>query len=286
MVTFAAPDKDQLHSTHQEAFDDYHLDMSYMTEERIFKRCHKNNVDFSRSIAAFDGNRMVGFTLIGIDQWQGEPAAFDAATGIVPEYRGKGLARSMFDLALPGLRERGVRRFLLEVLQPNHPAISVYEKTGFKIKREFVIYDVQLATADPDLGAGCDLSILPVGVDTILEFEKHADWVPSWENSFNAVDRVRDDLIGLGAFDGSRCVGVLAYYTTLNWVMSLVVDRSYRRRGAASKLLATLFTNQLDQHTKIKLNNVDMSDKGMMEMLDRAGFVRVIEQFEMELLLD
>lgn len=40
---------------------------------------------------------MVGFTLIGINEWQGGLGAFDAATSIADGYRGQGLARAMFD---------------------------------------------------------------------------------------------------------------------------------------------------------------------------------------------
>lgn len=285
MISFASPDRDQLHRTLSEAFADYHLDMSYMTEMRLWKRCAKNAVDFQRSIAAYDDGRMVGFTLIGIDDWQGELAAFDAVTGIIPEYRGRGLARAMFDQAVPGLRALGVKKFLLEVLQPNHAAIRAYEKAGFVATREFACFDVSLEGLDKNLGEGCDLRVMPVAVDTVLGFRSKVDWVPSWENSFNAIDRVRDDLIALGAFDGSKCVGIVAYYTVLNWIMMIVVEPGYRRKGAASKLLGSLLANLSDQQSAIKINNVESSDTQMIAALERAGFRRVVDQFEMELVL-
>ncbi len=95
--------RQQIHRTFQEAFSDYAVDMSSLTEERLRVRCVKNGVDWDASVGAFDGDRMVGFTLIGIDDWQGSLGAFDAATGIVPDYRGQRLAAAMFEHALPGL---------------------------------------------------------------------------------------------------------------------------------------------------------------------------------------
>ena len=59
--------RQQLHQTFQEAFSDYAMDMSFVTEERLRIRYVKNGVDWDASVGAFDGDRMVGFTLIGIE---------------------------------------------------------------------------------------------------------------------------------------------------------------------------------------------------------------------------
>ena len=59
-----------IHRTFLEAFSDYQVDMSYITEEVMFKRAVKNAAAFKSSVGVFDDDRMVGFTLIGIDNWQ------------------------------------------------------------------------------------------------------------------------------------------------------------------------------------------------------------------------
>ena len=88
------------------------------------------------SVGAYDGDKMVGLTFVGLDDWLGEKAAFDAATGIIPGYRGQGVAKAMFEFILPRLKERGVSRFLLEVLQSNKattrtkPCGRFFEKVG------------------------------------------------------------------------------------------------------------------------------------------------------------
>ena len=71
-----------VHRTFLEAFSDYQMDMSYMTEEVMFKRAVKNALDFESSVGVFDDDRMVAFTLIGVDNWQNTLFAFDIGTGI------------------------------------------------------------------------------------------------------------------------------------------------------------------------------------------------------------
>ena len=78
-----------IHKTFLEAFSDYQLDMSYMSEEAMLRRVEKNAVDFDLSVGVFDGGRMVGFTLIGIDNWRNTLSAFDIGTGQLVAQFGK-----------------------------------------------------------------------------------------------------------------------------------------------------------------------------------------------------
>lgn len=240
--------EEQLCRTFCEAFSDYLVDASYMTEERIRARALKNNVDFDLSVGAFEGDSMVGFTLIGIDEWKGELAAFDAATGIVPGARGQGLVRRMFEYAAPALRTRGVGLFLLEVLKNNDRAIRAYTKAGFEIMREFACFELELAgVAHPELTGACPVgghgeSLLFEKIDkgTVATFSAYVDWQPSWENSFNAIRRIPGDLLMLGAFMRGECVGTVVYSPLFNWIMTLVVKPRFRRRGVGSGLVRCL----------------------------------------------
>jgi ribosomal protein S18 acetylase RimI-like enzyme len=140
MITLRAVDQRVAHATFLEAFADYAMGAPRTTEEQFFLRMQKNAVDYALSVGVYDSGRMVGFTLIGIDSWGGTLTAYDAGTGIVPEFRGQRLARRMFDHALPALHDRGVERFSLEVLQQNEPAIKAYRKAGFETTRELHSY--------------------------------------------------------------------------------------------------------------------------------------------------
>lgn len=273
-----------VHATMVEAFADYYVDMSYMTRERSWLRNVKSGVRYDCSVGALDGGRMVGFTFVGLDNWLGEPAAFDAGTGIVKDYRGQGIAPGMFEFVLPGLKACGVSRFLLEVLQPNAAAIRAYQKTGFEITREFACYDLPPDAFAADALPGGDVEVREIDKLTVQSFNAKADWQPSWENSFTGMDRIPDEVVRLGAFAGGRCVGILVYYPLLQWIMCLLVDKNARRQGVASTLLKTLMANlQLPPGTdKVKINNIDHADVALRALLEKAGAQWAIDQYEME----
>ena len=275
-------DFDQAHETLRLAFSDYHLDMSYMTSERTWLRNIKSGVRYDCSVGAYDGDKMVGFTFVGLDDWQGQQAAFDAGTGIIPGYRGQGIAKAMFEHILPKLRRRGITIFLLEVLKPNQAAIKAYTKSGFKPTREFACYDLAPDSFDPSRLTSSPFEVRAIDKVIVQLFKSEIDWQPSWENSFSGMDRIPDELIRLGAFDADRCVGILVFYPLLSWIMSLVVKKEFRRKGTASILMNALMSD-LPQHVqKVSINNIDRSDKGMMAFFEKAGCLWVIDQFEME----
>lgn len=270
--------------TFDEAFADYYLKSNTSCERWLYNRCVKNGVAFDCSVGAFDGDRLVGITLVGLDVWQGVPAAFDAGTGIIPEFRGGGLARQMFALAVPRLKERGVRQFLLEVLQVNKPAIKAYRKSGFEITRELDCYELPLSEWKPPLDAQIR-EIRPIDREQIATFRSHCDWHPSWENSFTSINRIPDKIVAFGAFDGSDCVGEIVYYPLLNWIVSLVVSKNHRREGIATALLSH-FLAQLDPAIgTVRLTNVDHSDEVMATFFTSRGFRVFTTQYEMALAL-
>ncbi|MCP4046878.1 MAG: GNAT family N-acetyltransferase [Gammaproteobacteria bacterium] len=272
----------EAHATMVEAFSDYQLDMSYMTSERSWLRNLKSGVHYDCSVGAYDGEKMVGFTFVGLDDWQGEKAAFDAGTGIIPGYRGQGMAKAMFEFILPRLRERGVSTFLLEVLKPNKAAIRAYTKTGFKPTREFACYDLLKSSYVVENSVVSVFEVRDIENSGVQEFETMVDWQPSWEHSFTGMDRIADNLISLGAFSGGQCVGILVYYPLLQWVMCLVVLPDFRRRGVASSLLKALMEDLPEAVDTVKINNIDRSDKAMLAFFEKAGATLVIDQFEME----
>jgi GNAT superfamily N-acetyltransferase len=272
----------QAHATMVEAFSDYYLDMSYMTSERSRLRNLKSGVRYDCSVGAYDGEKMVGLTFVGLDDWQGEKAAFDAGTGIIPGYRGKGIAKGMFEFILPRLKERGVSIFLLEVLQPNKAAIRAYTKTGFKPTREFACYDLKPGSFVSNNPASGALDVQVLDKPSVQAFKTAVDWQPSWEHSFAGMDRIPDTLIRLGAFSGDQCVGVLVFYPLLQWIMSLVVIKPFRRQGVASSLLKTFMADLPVGVDTVKINNIDKSDKASLAFFENAGAEWVIDQFEME----
>ena len=265
-----------------EAFADYHLQMGKNAELRLHSRCRKNAVDWECSVGAFADDRLVGFSLTGIDVWGADLAAFDAATGIIPEFRGQGLARAMLEHARPRLRKRNVRRFLLEVLQVNEPAIKAYRKAGFEITREFDCFELEIGRFRAPATAGPDrVEIRPARREDVLGLASQIDWPPSWENSLASIQRIPESVLAFGAHSDDFLVGTIVYYPLLNWIVNLVVHREFRRKGIGSRLLGHLLAHLPAGVGKIKLCNVQKDDQAMIAFLRKAGFESYVQQFEM-----
>lgn len=271
-----------VYRTFARAFSDYALDMSYMTEERMLNRAVKNGIDFESSVSAHSGEGMVAFTLIGLDQWKGAAAAFDIGTGVIEKYRGMGVARKMFDFATPRLKEKGVERFVLEVLQENEPAIKAYERSGFEIVREFDCFRLELDGIVVPRAARGDIEIRPVDRDRLSDFVGSLDWPPSWENSFASIRRIPDPATLYEASCEGRPAGLLVYYPGLSWLMTVVVERSHRRQGIGSYLVWHLVESVRDRESDIRIVNVQRDDSGMQDFLTGLGFRRYVSQYEME----
>jgi len=280
MPALRTVDKAQIHRAFLEAFADYAMDASGTTEEGLLLRMRKNAVDYDLSPGLYDGDRLVGFTLIGIDTWGGRLSAYDAGTGIVPAFREQGWAKKMFEHALPPLRERGVERFVLEVLQQNEPAIKAYRKSGFEVARALKCY-VGQASELRTLAAPPNIEIRPIARADLARIERSADWIPSFENRFSAVDAIPDSVQLAGALVDGVCVGATAHAPPLNWLLTVVVDRAHRRRGVGTALVARLAGTLPASVTRLPALNVDGTDAGTQAFFESLGFSRLVDQYEM-----
>jgi ribosomal protein S18 acetylase RimI-like enzyme len=280
MPALRTVDKAQIHRAFLEAFADYAMDASGTTEEGLFLRMRKNAVDYDLSPGLYDGDRLVGFTLIGIDAWGGRLSAYDAGTGIVPAFREQGWTKRMFEHALPPLRERGVERFVLEVLQQNEPAIKAYGKSGFEIARALRCYVGQVSELRT-LAAPPDIEIRPIARADLAGLEQSADWIPSFENRFSAVDAIPDSVQLSGALVDGVCVGATAHAPSLNWLLTVVVDRAHRRRGVGTALVARLAGTLPASVPRLPALNVDGTDAGTQAFFESLGFSRLVDQYEM-----
>lgn len=277
-------DKPAIYNTFIQAFSDYPIDMSYMTETVLFNRAEKNGVRYDLSAGVFDKDRMVGFTLVGCGDWEGDKAAFDSGTGIIPSFRHRGLAGQMLDHIQASLKEHSIKRFVLEVLKANEAAIRAYQKSGFQISREFEGLKIDRSLYVPGKTTN-NFDIVCSDTHILLEFEDELDWNPSWEENFTAIRNIPDEIQIYTAIQQGQPVGLLIYYPLLKWVMTLVIKKKHRRKGIASSLLNHLFKKLPDDRTEmeIKVVNILSKDQAMLQLFKRCGFVNYADQYEMVL---
>jgi ribosomal protein S18 acetylase RimI-like enzyme len=126
-----------IYKAFNQAFADYEIQI---TEEQFNVMIKRRGFNPELSFAAFIGNEIVSFTLNGTGIFNGILTAYDTGTGTIKEYSGKGLATKVFEYSIPYLRDANIKQYLLEVLQHNTRAVSVYKNLGFEVTREFYYF--------------------------------------------------------------------------------------------------------------------------------------------------
>lgn len=265
---------DALFEAFAQAFADYEVQND---REQLRRMLRRRGFDPALSFGAFDGGRIVAFTFNGIGEYGGIPTAYDTGTGTLKDYRGQGLATQIFEHSIPRLRDAGIRQYLLEVLQHNTAAVSVYRNLGFAVTREFNYFTQENGAVDTG-GAG-DFDIRRVDIGELGSVADFWDFTPSWQNSFASVARVVGDFIALAVFEDGRIVGYCIFEPGSGDITQLAVDRRHRRRGVASALLREML--RLNRYGSVKAINADVSCVSVTAFMEARNIALRGQQFEM-----
>lgn len=270
-------DFDTLFQGFERAFSDYEI---FFEKEEVRSMFKRRGYDPRLSFAAFDNGEIVAFTLNGIGDFNGIRTAYDTGTGTVKEYRGQGIAAKIFTYSLPFLKEAGVRQYVLEVLQNNEKAISVYRKMNFDVSREFDCFRQNIDLIDNS--SCCDnCRLMPVETDTVRRLQHCCDIKPSWQNSMYSIERGGSDLVCLGAFIGDRIVGYCVFDENTGDLTQIAVEKECRRKGIASRLLKEASERMRTGY--IKVLNIDSVYQPLQSFLTAKNIPLASRQFEMTL---
>lgn len=268
---------DALFAAFSDAFADYEITLA---QQEFQKMLIRRGFDAALSFGAFDNGRLVSFTCNGIGNFSGLATAYDTGTGTLKEYRGQGLASQVFKESIPFLREAGIRQYLLEVLQHNDPAVSVYRKMGFTVSREFsyfVATSETLLLKEKQLPEG--YSLKPVSLEDVSDPQAMCDFSPSWQNSFEAIKREPEDFRFIGVQYRNRMVGYGIVEPASGDITQLAVHPDHRRRGLGTAILREIAL--LNRYTGIKAINTETSCRAMEAFFISNGLPIKGKQFEM-----
>lgn len=254
------------------SFENYYVKMP--TEKSYYKKRWKAaKVDFNLSYGMFDKGKLVGFIIHGIDTRNGFYTAFNTGTGVLPEYRGKRMVKSIYQYALPDLIKNGIKKTALEVIVKNTKAIKAYESVGFKICKNYNCY------------AGAIQSKL----EETPEIKEIAATEFNWDalqnqNSFSW-DFQRESII-----EGNHNYYYVFNHKNLESYFIINPQNKYLlqfdvlrfENGAWERLFAAI-KNITEE---IKIINVDSQLKDKIDIINLMGLKSTVDQFEMELLLD
>jgi ribosomal protein S18 acetylase RimI-like enzyme len=281
---------ESIYRAFMEAFADYSVPVTWSREEFEANNARRG-FDPAISLGAFEGGRLIGFALNGRGSWGGEPAAYDMGTGVVPEARGAGLAGMLAERLKETLPAFGIRRWLLEVLRDNAPALTTYERAGFRITRRFECPIGVFCEPGKALPGGIAIEELPAFPRE--EARAMREWEPSWQNSDDSVARAAGSLVFFGARewgreDGlasapsvdSRASRLLGYAVASpsGVIWQLAVERGLRRRGIGAAILRAIAARSKGS---IRYINIQSDDVATLGLLARCGVSEGPGQYEM-----
>lgn len=260
------------------AFADYEVQINRTQFMALIKR---RGFDPDVSFAAFEGkDNIIAFTLNGTGTFNGIPTAYDTGTGTVKEHRGKGLATKIFEHSPPFLKDRNLEQYLLEVLQHNTGAVSVYRKLGFGVTREFHYFVQKSTEVRPGADqAGSRFSVRQIDPLAAAETEGFADFAPSWQNSYESISRVPDHFVALGAFEEETMLGCCILEPASGDIPQLAVKEESRRKGIGSLLLREAL--RLNQSEIVKIVNADIRCVSITGFLQSKNIPVTGKQYEM-----
>jgi ribosomal protein S18 acetylase RimI-like enzyme len=265
-----------IHGAFLSAFSDYFVP-AYMPYDKFTAFLSANGFAPSLSAGAFVGGGLRAFILNGIRELDGELTAYNAGTGVLPEYRRQGLTKDMFAYCLPLLKAAGAKRYVLEVIQQNEPALALYKGLGFSVTRELICYSVnkdrlcaeETAARLADAGGIC------------ADVQRFWDYSPTWQNTFDSINAVPGQHAAAVIEYSSGFAGYGIINVNTGRVAQLAVRSDCRGRGLGSQLLCSLA--QQAETECVSFLNVDGGCASMRGFATKHGFEENIRQYEMAL---
>ncbi|WP_223599726.1 GNAT family N-acetyltransferase [Chryseobacterium sp. GVT01B] len=274
--TLAHITTDELLSVFNHSFSDYVVPF-HLTKEVLVSKIAAEKLDMNLSAGAFEDGKLVGFILQSEKVENGEKIIYNGGTGVVPESRGKGLVRKMYDFIIPVLKERNTNTLLLEVIEGNQPAIRAYENLGFSIVRRLLCFNGSIKQGKDN----AEVSIKDLNDFQWEKLRSFWDIEPSWQGSVFVLEPMPEKYVTLGAYIDEKLVGYIVYGPAAKKIYQFAVDKGFRNQGIGTTLFNAISKKNGGQ--AIALNNVDDSSENTSKFLsERAGLNNWLSQFEMK----
>lgn len=256
------------------AFADYVVKVQF-TPEFLEEKISTEDICLDKSVGAFSDGIPVGFIFHGIRETAGGKLGYNAGTGVVPGFRGQQATVSMYRHILPVLRNDGVTKIVLEVIEKNMPAIRSYEKVGFEKVTDLVCFKGRVTTWIRNT----EIVVKKIAFADVAGKSAFRDWEPTWQNS-SATMLKSDSYQTFGAFSGSALAGYITVNPQTGRVSQLAVHPEKRKTGIASTLCSR-FSEACDEG--LMFINIDERAAGTIAFLESIGLERFLVQHKMEI---
>lgn len=255
------------------AFENYYVTIP--TDHDYFKkRWEAAKVNYELSYGMFDGDHLVGFIINAIDTRNGFLTAYNTGTGVIPAYRGKRIIKTIYQQALPKLKEYGIEKCSLEVITLNDKAINSYKSIGFEIIKTYKCYKGNIK------------STINTGTYLIKNTSKEFPWKLLSKQSYYSWDNHKKTVIN-GNYDYYTIMHnheLIAYFI-INPKTGAVAQCDVMKDPTSPSSWEILFKTIGTVSETININNVDIRLTNKIAAINNVALTNTIDQYEMELSL-
>jgi ribosomal protein S18 acetylase RimI-like enzyme len=235
---------EQLAETTNQSFAGYFVPVNYGAPDYA-RFCRAYSIDLAQGLLArhWDG-RLAGITMLGLRGDRGWCGGF----GIVPEFRGKGLANWLAGKLVERGRELALSTLQLEVMVQNERAIKTYQQAGFQLTRELVILSAPVSQVQDELKPvhSVQLEISDVSLEealhTLIRLEPALGFEPCWQREPASL-LTMSGLRGIVARRGSNALAALMYQHSPETGRINLLNLTFNNEAAARALLERAAVN-------------------------------------------
>ena len=254
-----------------ESFREYFIPLQ-LTEGSMQEKIQAESIRLEYSAGAFAEGKLVGFILHGSDIINGIHTVYNAGTGVIPAWRGKGITAALYQFCFNLFEKENIHAHVLEVIEENTGAIKIYEQAGFTTVRNLIVYKGEPAIKNTDGIQFRDIDELPANED-------FSSMQPAWQNANASIERCRERHQITGAFINDELLGYAVFIPATGRLNQLAVHRDHRRKGIGKKMLS--YIAAACQGKPLTITHIDESYKPAISFLENNGFNRILALREM-----
>ena len=217
-------DVPQMYRAFKSAFLNYPVPFELSEEHFRKKFIEKLRINFVHSAGAFGQGQdaLKAFVFTSISKYEGLLTAYNGGTGVIPEYRGKGITKQLFEYLIPRFKNEQIGQCILEVLMDNHHAIEVYQQIGFSISRNFKCYKLNPGNS-VSMKENSDIKILRVQSPDWKMYTKFFDYLPCYLDSREMIEMNLGNEIVIEASLGNLTVGYAIFQNNSGRISQIAV---------------------------------------------------------------
>lgn len=260
------------------AYSDYYVPI-VMTPASFRALMNRDNLDAAASVAAFDGDTIVGTGLLGIRDRTG----WIGGMGVVPSHRRQGIGRQMMHFLIDRAREHHLTNVKLEVIEANHGAHRLYQQLGFVALRYLLILN---RSPEPAPERFVPYTVEECSPESVLAYYHAFHHVPNcWQRDLPSLNNLIPHFDGWAVRDEERTLGYAVGWTTPHEVR--LVDLAADLAADPIQLAQTLLTYLHQQNPDAFGSAYNIADDDpLLPAYEALGYTTSFRQIEMNLNLD